>query len=138
MLYSLVASCGRKNKKEKDNLHFVSSSIEFRIDVFPHFHCLFSLRYIRPNYVYWSMVRSAYNEDEEGGTSDEDVANRNRMSDASGRSDDEGNSDGDEFDYPLDKMSITPRDSSMKFGGRMQRFTKMPSRIRPSTSPESL
>ncbi|KAG6415833.1 hypothetical protein SASPL_123252 [Salvia splendens] len=52
-----------------------------------------------------------------------------------GRSHGEGDSDGDSS---LDKMSITPRDSSHKFGGRMRRFTQMPSKIRPSTSPESL
>lgn len=102
--------------------------------------------YIRPNYVYWSMVRSTYDEDDGEGTSDEDVeeayASRNGMSipdDGSGRSyDDEGHSDADEFDHYLDKMSITPRDSSNKFGGRMQRFMQMPSKIRPSASPESL
>ncbi|KAH6772513.1 hypothetical protein C2S51_010917 [Perilla frutescens var. frutescens] len=119
-----------------------------RLDMFfPFDPCLLRKcdRYIRPNYVYWSMVRSTYDEDDEEGTSDEDIADAydhgNGMSipdDRSDRSYDEGNSDADEFDCALDKMSITPRDSSHKFGGRMQRFVQMPSKIRPSMSPESL
>lgn len=100
------------------------------------------ISYIRPNYVYWSMVRSSYDEDDEG-TSDEDEAYdcENGMSipdDRSHRSYDEEDLDADEFDCSLDKMSITPRDSSHKFGDRMQRFAQMPSKIRPSMSPESL
>ncbi|XP_041993955.1 RNA polymerase I-specific transcription initiation factor RRN3-like [Salvia splendens] len=111
-----------------------------RLDMFfPFDPCLLRKcdSYIRPNYVYWSMVRSTYYEDEEAeGTSDEDVAEGdNGMNIPDGRSHGEGDSDGDSS---LDKMSITPRDSSHKFGGRMRRFTQMPSKIRPSTSPESL
>ncbi|GER43761.1 RNA polymerase I specific transcriptioninitiation factor RRN3 protein [Striga asiatica] len=98
-------------------------------------------RYIRPNYVYWSMVRSSYDEDDGECTSDEDepYAERDGMSipDDGRRSYDEENSDADEFEYSLDKMSITPRDSSSKFGGGLQRFVQMPSKIRPSMSPES-
>lgn len=119
-----------------------------RLDMFfPFDPCLLSKcdRYIRPNYVYWSMVRSIYDEDEEG-TSDEDVAEAYDRGDGMSIPDDgsdrycegQGDSDADEFEYSLDKMSITPRDSSHKFGGRMQSFMKMPSKIRPSTSPESL
>ncbi|KAL1564536.1 RNA polymerase I-specific transcription initiation factor RRN3-like [Salvia divinorum] len=105
---------------------------------FPFDPCLLAKcdRYVRPNYVYWSMVRSSYDEE---GTSDEDVADaydcENGMTipdDRSGRSSDEEDSDADEFDPCLEKMSITPRDSSHRFGGRM------PSKIRPSMSPESL
>ncbi|KAG8364112.1 hypothetical protein BUALT_Bualt19G0092800 [Buddleja alternifolia] len=121
-----------------------------RLDMFfPFDPCLLRKcdRFIRPNYVYWSMVRSTYDDDddeEEEGSSDEDDAEvniENGMSiphDGSGRSYDEGNFDVDEFNYSLDKMSITPRDSSHKFGGRIQRHMQMPSRIRPSMSPESL
>lgn len=93
--------------------------------------------------MYWSMVRSTYDEDEEG-TSDEDVGEAYDRGDGMSIPDDgsdrygEGDSDGDEFECSLDKMSITPRDSSLKFGGRMQSFMQMPSKIRPSTSPESL
>ncbi|KAI6671632.1 hypothetical protein NL676_006517 [Syzygium grande] len=47
--------------------------------------------------------------------------------------------DMEEFDYALNKMSITPKQSSMyKFGGGLEELIRMPSRIRPSTSPESL
>ncbi|PPD68929.1 hypothetical protein GOBAR_DD34193 [Gossypium barbadense] len=52
---------------------------------------------------------------------------------------DEQGVDMDEFDYALKKMSITPKaTSNYKFGGRFQEPARMPSRIRPSTSPESL
>lgn len=40
----------------------------------------------------------------------------------------------DEFDYVMNKMSITPKNTSgFHFGGE-----RMPSKLRPSTSPESL
>lgn len=42
----------------------------------------------------------------------------------------------DEFDNCLNKMSITPKNNG--FGGRLQGHKQMPSRIRPSASPESL
>ncbi|KAL2534336.1 RNA polymerase I specific transcription initiation factor RRN3 protein [Abeliophyllum distichum] len=118
-----------------------------RLDMFfPFDPCLLrkSDRYIRPNFVYWSMVRSTYNEDdEEEGTSVEDIADAsengmNIVDDGSARSFGEGFLDLDEFDTSLNKMSITPRDSSSKFGGGIRGFMQMPSRIRPSTSPESL
>ncbi|KAL2533254.1 RNA polymerase I specific transcription initiation factor RRN3 protein [Abeliophyllum distichum] len=95
-------------------------------------------RFIRPNFVYWSMVRNSYYEDDEDeSASDEDIAEAG-ISMADDISVDEGDAHLDEFDYALDKMSITPRDSSTKFGGRIQGFVQMPSKIRPSTSPESL
>ncbi|OMO80074.1 RNA polymerase I specific transcription initiation factor RRN3 [Corchorus capsularis] len=53
------------------------------------------------------------------------------------RSFDEQGDDLDEFDTAMSKMSITPKNGyCYKFGGRDS--TRMPSRIRPSTSPESL
>ncbi|OMO94659.1 RNA polymerase I specific transcription initiation factor RRN3 [Corchorus olitorius] len=53
------------------------------------------------------------------------------------RSFDEQEHDLDEFDTAMSKMSITPKNGyCYKFGGRDS--TRMPSRIRPSTSPESL
>ncbi|KAL6576065.1 hypothetical protein OROHE_000536 [Orobanche hederae] len=111
-----------------------------RLDMFfPFDPCLLRKcdRYVRPNYIYWSMVKSTYDEDDREGTSDEDVAgNGTSIQDDDGY--DGENSDADEFDCSFDKMSITPRDSSSKFGGRKQRFMQMPSKIRPSTSPESL
>ncbi|WRX10729.1 RNA polymerase I specific transcription initiation factor RRN3 - like 1 [Theobroma cacao] len=55
------------------------------------------------------------------------------------RSFDEQGLDLDEFDCALKKMSITPKNGfSYKFGGGFQEPTRMPCRIRPSTSPESL
>ncbi|XP_076946093.1 RNA polymerase I-specific transcription initiation factor rrn3-like [Bidens hawaiensis] len=93
-----------------------------RLDVFFPFDPYLlkkSERFIRPNFIYWSMVRTTYDDDED------DVSD-----------DDEGEGD-DEFDMNLNKMSITPRDSFM-YGGQQDRKMQMPSRIRPSTSPESL
>ncbi|KAK4402179.1 hypothetical protein Sango_0958600 [Sesamum angolense] len=146
-VFSLPQSFVEYGMLESDNSRAFGGMERFDM-FFPFDPCLLRKcdSYIRPNYVYWSMVRSTYDEDDGEGTSDEDVeeayASRNGMSipdDGSGRSyDDEGNSDADEFDYSLNKMSITPRDSSNKFGGRMQRFMQMPSKIRPSASPESL
>ncbi|KAL6552211.1 hypothetical protein OROGR_008365 [Orobanche gracilis] len=110
-----------------------------RLDMFfPFDPCLLRKcdRYVRPNYIYWSMVKSTYDEDDRNSTSDDDVAGNGMGNQDDG--DDEENSDADEFYCSLDKMSITPRDSSSKFGGRKQKFVQMPSKIRPSTSPESL
>ena len=97
------------------------------------------------------MVRSTYEEedddddddDDEEGNSDEDVAevsnasNRVRMV---GRSIDEEDSDIDEdFEYSLNRMSITPKNpTAFWLGGKLRDGVQMPSRIRPSTSPESL
>ncbi|XWS33975.1 hypothetical protein CRYUN_Cryun22dG0128300 [Craigia yunnanensis] len=70
-----------------------------------------------------------------------DFVNENEdvMNDGVAKSFDEQSLDLDEFDCALKKMSITPKNSSSyKFGGRFQEPTRMPSRIRPSTSPESL
>ncbi|XP_052191460.1 RNA polymerase I-specific transcription initiation factor rrn3-like [Diospyros lotus] len=110
-------------------------------------------RFIRPNFVYWSVVRTTYDEedddDEDGGSSDEDFddfidckrENTARDWDAMAGSFEEHEIDLDEFDHSLNKMSITPNNSlSHRFGGRELHggATRMPSRIRPSTSPESL
>lgn len=76
------------------------------------------------------MVRSSYDEE---GTSDEDVADAYDREDGMSIPDEEDfDDDADEFSPGFEKMSITPRDSSHRFGGRM------PSKIRPSMSPESL
>ncbi|XVF18174.1 hypothetical protein REPUB_Repub10bG0189400 [Reevesia pubescens] len=104
--------------------------------------------FIRPWFVFWSMVKptyeDAYDEDNDDGSSDDliqDFVNENEdiMNDGASKSFDEQRLDLDEFDCALKKMSITPKNSfSYKFGGRFQEPTRMPSRIRPSTSPESL
>ncbi|GAY59441.1 hypothetical protein CUMW_194510 [Citrus unshiu] len=74
--------------------------------------------------------------------SDEDVDEDNGdhlMVDGMGRSPDEQDLDLDEFDYALNKMSITPKNSfSCRLDGQSRQPMEMPSRIRPSTSLESL
>lgn len=89
------------------------------------------------------MVRKTY-EDEEG-SSDEDVdvfyPNMNRAA-----SRDEGVEEGfeddylDEFNDSLNRMSITPKDSVLKnkFGRNSRTPMQMPSKLKPSMSPESL
>ncbi|KAH9760359.1 RNA polymerase I specific transcription initiation factor RRN3 protein [Citrus sinensis] len=87
-----------------------------RLDMFfPFDPCLLkkSDSFIRPNFVYWSMVKTAYHGDEED-NSDEDVDEDNGdhvMVDGVGRSPDEQDLDLDEFEYSLNKMSITPKNS---------------------------
>ncbi|KAK9073690.1 hypothetical protein SSX86_006284 [Deinandra increscens subsp. villosa] len=96
-----------------------------RLDVFFPFDPYLlkkSDRFIRPNFIYWSMVRPTYEDDDD--EDDDDVSVK----------DDE---EVDDFDVNLSKMSITPKDSFM-FGDHPQSRMQMPSRIRPSTSPESL
>lgn len=90
-------------------------------------------------------MRSTY---EEEGTSDEDEDEENIDACADYNeigipiADRARSSNEDAFDLnkfvSLDKMSITPREATHKFGGNVQRFMQMPSKIRPSTSPESL
>lgn len=114
-----------------------------RLDMFfPFDPCLLmrSDRYIRPNYVYWSMVRSSYdNDDDDEGTSDEDDIEictvgrgMNIANDGAARSYDE---DLNEFDNEMSKMSITPKVTQW-FGGELRSDVQMPSRIRPC--PDSL
>lgn len=92
------------------------------------------------------MVRSTYEEEEDDdeddeGTSDEDAevgkdSNRMRMFEDDARSIDEKDADlDDDFDYSLNKMSITPKNPPSYW---LRDSVEMPSRIRPSTSPESL
>ncbi|GMI86134.1 hypothetical protein like AT2G34750 [Hibiscus trionum] len=112
---------------------------------FPFDPCLLKRcdSFIRPMFVFWSMVKptydDAYDDDEDDGSSDDELVrdhvneNEDMMNGWVGKSFDEQGIDMDEFDCELQKMSITPKTTSgHKFGGRM------PSRIRPSTSPESL
>ncbi|KAI3815132.1 hypothetical protein L1987_14788 [Smallanthus sonchifolius] len=99
-----------------------------RLDVFFPFDPYLlkkSERFIRPNFIYWQMVRTTYDDDDD----DDDEKEEDE-------DDDDDDGDG-EFDMNLSKMSITPRDSFM-FGNHQDRKMQMPSRIRPSTSPESL
>ena len=93
------------------------------------------------------MVRTTYDDDDEEGSSDEDVVDgfmgrsvENIAGDAMAASFEEHDLDLDEFDYSMNKMSITPKNSSnFRFGSELYGSAmRMPSRIRPSTSPESL
>ncbi|EOA29326.1 hypothetical protein CARUB_v10025608mg [Capsella rubella] len=102
-----------------------------RLDTFfPFDPCLLksSNSFISPNFIYWSMVKATYDEDEEDEYDAEVIVNGDEDSD-------EGE-EGD-IDYAMNKMSITPKHS---FKNQMEkdRLLRMPSRIRPSTSPESL
>ncbi|GLT39369.1 hypothetical protein SLA2020_135660 [Shorea laevis] len=117
-----------------------------RLDVFfPFDPCLLkkSDSIIRENFVFWSTVRPKYEYEE--GSSDEDdeddIVDENEevlVDEIAGSVDGQG-LDLDEFDYALNKMSITPKDTfSYKFEGQFQEHSRMPSKIRPSTSPESL
>ncbi|XP_021772671.1 RNA polymerase I-specific transcription initiation factor rrn3-like [Chenopodium quinoa] len=116
-----------------------------RLDMFfPFDPCLLrkSDSSIRPNFVYWSMVRKTYEDDE--GSSDEDVdvfyPDTNRAA-----SRDEGIVESfeddylDEFNDTLNRMSITPKDSMLKsrYGRNSHTPMQMPSKLRPSMSPES-
>jgi len=75
------------------------------------------------------MVRPTYDKDDEEEEDDaEIIVNGNEESDE----EDEG-----DLDYALNKMSITPK-HSFKNKMERERLVKMPSMIRPSTSPESL
>ncbi|XP_019179737.1 PREDICTED: RNA polymerase I-specific transcription initiation factor RRN3-like [Ipomoea nil] len=119
-----------------------------RLDTFfPFDPCLLkkSDRFIRPNFIYWSMVRNTYDEVEDDEcTSDEDEVEvcipGNGMDIVDGGAPrschgDNGNLEV-EFDYNLNKMSITPKNTLLqRFGGEGAGL-RMPSRIRPC--PDSL
>lgn len=87
------------------------------------------------------MVRTTYHDDEDD-SSEEDIEDEQGdhvMDDGIARSVDEQDLDLGEFDYALNKMSITPKNSlNCRIEGQLQQPMEMPSRIRPSTSPESL
>ncbi|ESQ52079.1 hypothetical protein EUTSA_v10016395mg [Eutrema salsugineum] len=104
-----------------------------RLDTFfPFDPCLLkdANSFISPNFNYWSMVKATYDEDDDEDDEDdaEIIVNGDEESDEEDEAD---------LDYAMNKMSITPKHS---FKNKMERdrLMKMPSRIRPSTSPESL
>ncbi|CAA6667071.1 unnamed protein product [Spirodela intermedia] len=109
-------------------------------------------RYIRPSFEFWSTVRKAYDgddsEDEYDG--DEDLENgRHGVSleevdseggcGLDGDQNPESESEGEDADLgcSLNKMSITPKDTTLKHGlpANLGPPARMPARIRPSTSP---
>lgn len=111
-----------------------------RLDMFfPFDPCLLkkSDSFIRPNFIYWLMVRPTYDDDNEEFSSDEEAAevfmDGNRVSMMNdGLSRNLESLGLEDFDSALNKMSITPKFRPPK------EPVRMPSQIRPSTSPESL
>lgn len=75
------------------------------------------------------MVRPTYDEEDDDDEFAAEVI-------VNGDEDSDEGDDGD-LDYSMNKMSITPK-YSFKNKMERERLLKMPSRIRPSTSPESL
>ncbi|KAH0851171.1 hypothetical protein HID58_091093 [Brassica napus] len=94
---------------------------------FPFDPCLLksSNSFISRNFIYWSMVRPTYDEDDEEDV--EIIVNGDEESDEE---------EEDDVDHVMDKMSITPKHSFMNEMER-DRLLKMPSVIRPSISPQS-
>ncbi|CAN0829870.1 RNA polymerase I-specific transcription initiation factor RRN3 [Linum grandiflorum] len=108
---------------------------------FPFDPCMLkeSDRIIQHHYVYWKCVKTSYDEDtdlEEGGSDEEEAVDDYEVmyTEEGILQDDHDMAD---VDNALSKMSFTPRNSSLehRFGAEGLR---MPSRIRPSMSPESL
>jgi len=102
-----------------------------------HSNSQFVTSYIRPHFVRWSKVRTTYDEDDDdigevsdsgSEVSDDDFVDTNTRD----MIDDDLMVTVEDLDFnpDLNKMSITPK-NSLKYG-------RMPARIRPSTSPESL
>ncbi|KAK4781127.1 hypothetical protein SAY87_017233 [Trapa incisa] len=105
-----------------------------RLDMFfPFDPCLLkkSDRFVRPNYIFWSTVQTSF-EDEDVSDQDDDEEGTHDGAMTIG---DQDGFDIDEFDNALNKMSITPK--NFKWGGDMQPLARMPSKLRPSTSPGS-
>ncbi|KAL0721093.1 hypothetical protein Bca4012_035692 [Brassica carinata] len=97
-----------------------------RLDTFfPFDPCLLksSNSFISRNFIYWSMVRPAYDDEEEDA---EIIVNSDEESDEEHE---------DDVDDTMNEMSITPKHSFMNMMER-DRLLKMPSMIRPSISPQ--
>ncbi|KAF8406741.1 hypothetical protein HHK36_008833 [Tetracentron sinense] len=118
-----------------------------RLDMFfPFDPCLLKKcdRFICPNFIYWSMVKTTYDDDEYGSSdedSDKDFGDGNEgfVDDGMARSFEQNEFDFDEFEYSLNKMSITPRSTlNHMLADNLHTPMRMPARIRPSTSPEFL
>ncbi|GFY95767.1 RNA polymerase I specific transcription initiation factor RRN3 protein [Actinidia rufa] len=91
---------------------------------FPFDPCLLknSDGFIRPNFVYWSMARTSYDDDEEGCSNEdvEDFGGSGENIAAWSSEEHDHHFDDDELDYSLNKMSITPKNSFLNyymFGG---------------------
>jgi len=95
-------------------------------------------RYIRPNFEFWSLVKTTYSnnsdDDEELGDLDAPGMNVDSLDDHI----EIDFKDDDDIEYSMNKMSITPHRSffhpmAMSSGSGLS----MPARIRPSVSPPS-
>lgn len=110
-------------------------------------------RYIRPSFEFWSTVRKAYDGDED---SEDEYEGDEELEDGrhgvsleqvdsvggcglDGDQNPESESEDEDADLgcSLNKMSITPKDTTLKHGlpGNLGPPARMPARIRPSTSP---
>ncbi|ONK70178.1 uncharacterized protein A4U43_C05F31070 [Asparagus officinalis] len=91
-------------------------------------------RFMRPNFEFWSMVKTTYSncnsEDE-----DEDL---DALDDNAEHDNLESNSESDdEIEFSLSRMSITPKPAfHYPMAGNLHNGARMPARIRPSMSPE--
>ncbi|XP_077210442.1 RNA polymerase I specific transcription initiation factor RRN3 protein [Tasmannia lanceolata] len=106
-----------------------------RLDMFfPFDPCLLkkSDRFVRPNFLFWSMVTTTYDDDEDD--DHEDTYTDDDLAD----DDVEHDLDLDEFESNMNKMSITPKSSlKHRLASDLGIPRQMPARIRPSMSPES-
>eukprot|EP00268_Persea_americana_P021180 TRINITY_DN21167_c0_g1_i1.p1 TRINITY_DN21167_c0_g1~~TRINITY_DN21167_c0_g1_i1.p1 ORF type:complete len:634 (+),score=155.37 TRINITY_DN21167_c0_g1_i1:189-2090(+) len=117
-----------------------------RLDMFfPFDPCLLKKcdRYIRPSFVFWLMVRTTY--DEEDDVEDADIDDGEFGGDTVGslrengkaESIDDDDLDLIKFESSLNKMSITPKTSLKNISpGQIGFSAQMPARIRPCTSPD--
>jgi len=119
------------------NLFYLSLTWYAYTDFALHSNYQFVTSYIRPHFVRWSKVRTTYDDDDDeiyeasdsgSEVSDDDFVDTNTKD----MIDDDMMVTVEDLDFnpDLNKMSITPKNSS--------KFVRMPARIRPSTSPESL
>ncbi|KAM3240793.1 hypothetical protein ACQJBY_054056 [Aegilops geniculata] len=97
-------------------------------------------RYIRPNFEFWSMVKTTYSNDKDD--DDDELLDLDAPEMSVGSLDDhveiDINSDDNELEYSMNKMSITPH-RSFYHGVAADGYAglSMPARIRPSASPPS-
>ncbi|XP_047310578.1 RNA polymerase I-specific transcription initiation factor RRN3-like [Impatiens glandulifera] len=113
---------------------FVFDNMLKRETFFPLDPCLLrkSAGFLQPTFIYWSMVNTTYDDEDENSEDEAEVYLGSAAIDAMATSFVE-----EEFDLEgFNKMSITPKSINYKFGRDYKKM--MPSRIRPSTSPESL
>jgi len=96
-------------------------------------------RYIRPNFEFWSLVKTTYSNNNSDEDNDE-LADIDAPGMNVGSLDDhfeiDFNND-DDIEYSMNKMSITPHRTFYHRLATNSEFSSMPARIRPSVSPPS-